>query len=233
MRPVFLLVYFMIGLVLAPLTFAWAQDVAPVVAPLEDDGGWGRWLPFVSLISESALAAILTLIGLVGTFLSPFLPGWLKALFSKMNTTEAKDWETYAAPALRRAMAYAATQMNLTPKDLKSWEEKEGFVAYALGCLRQFDGQIISFLDKDNNGVIDLLEGGAPRSGSARFLDVALMEAGAPAHVFAAPRNALSDLPQMPPPPSAPRKAKKPTQMELPEDIEAAVIASKLKPRRV
>ena len=226
MRPVFLLVYFMIGLVLAPLTFAWAQDVAPVVAPLEDDGGWGRWLPFVSLISESALAGVLALIGLVGTFLSPLMPGWLK-------TKEAKDWETYAAPAVRRAMAYAATQMRLTPKDLKSWEEKEGFVAYALGCLRQFDGQIISFLDKDNNGIIDLLEGGAPRSGSARFLDVALMEAGAPAHVFAAPRNAQSDLPQMPPPPSAPRKTKKATQMDLPEEMTASMMAAKLKPRRV
>lgn len=228
MRPVFLAVFFFAGLALQPLSFtAIAQTVPP--APV-DEAGWGAWLPFVTLVRESVVAGALTLAGLVAAYFTPKLPNWLRIIFERKETEEANTWEAYVERATRRALSYAEKKIG-PPKGLQSWEEKEGFVAFALGCLRHFNKDIVEFLDKDNNGVLDILEGARDdankRPGAARFLDTALMEAGAPAHVFERPRETAPSGRQQRPRPA------KPSQMDLEEDASAASMASKLRPRRV
>lgn len=230
MRPVYLtcLVVFAVGL----CSVALAQGAAPVPA----DGGWGAWKPLADVVLNSAIAGVVSLVGLVSSFFIPKLPSWLQTIFAKKaadkeatETREAVDWENYVRPALTRAITYGATKIGVTPDKLTSWEQKEGIVAFALGALRQFNGDIVEWFDKDGNGVIDILEGGPKRDGTARLLDVALMEAGAPAHVFEPPRNGPVAAARS----AQPRREKPSRAAEDAEAAEAASLLSRLKPKRV
>ena len=212
MRPVFLLVYFMIGLTLAPLTFAWAQDVAPIVQPAADPG---TWTSFATLLRESFTAALLAGATALLAWLSTKFQRWFGVNIDLKETLDSVEWEKYVDDVARKAFAYAQTKIGISASDLKSAEQKEGFLRWAAYFVENYNDDIMKFLDKNGNNVLDVLE--------TRLVGLA------PSHVFTQPLSADGAQGFR----AAPKPSKKASQMELPEDVSAAMMASKLKPRRV
>lgn len=215
MRPVFLLVYFMLGLTLAPLTFAWAQDAAPLVVPVAVDADPGTWTSFATLLRESFTAALLAGVTALLAWLSTKFQRWFGVNIDLKETLDSVEWEKYVDDVARKAFAYAQTKFGISASDLKSAEQKEGFLRWAAYFVENYNDDIMKFLDKNGNKVLDVLE--------TRLVGLA------PSHVFVQPLSADGAQGFR----AAPKVSKKQTQMELPEDVTAAMMASKLKPRRV
>lgn len=219
MRPVFLLAFFMIGLTLHPLTFAWAQETAPLVEPLipaiETVAEPNTWQSLATLVRESFTAALLAGVTMLLAWLSTKFQRWFGVNIDLKETLDSVEWEKYVDDVARKAFSYAQTKIGIGASDLKTAEQKEGFLRWAAYFVEHYNDDIMKFLDKNGNNVLDVLE--------TRLVGLA------PSHVFVQPLSADGAQGFRSPP-----KQKKPAaQMELPEDVAAAMMASKLKPRRV
>jgi len=149
---------------------AFAQDAVAVTptgpAPVDDS-----WAASIALIRDSLIAAILTVIAGVMSWGSTKLPAWLKAIIDKITTSEALNWEEYVSAALTKAFDVAAAKVGVDADSLETMEQKADFLGTAVGTLRKYNKDIVSYLDKDANGVIDLVE-------------LELLKRGAPAKLF-------------------------------------------------
>lgn len=116
------------------------------------------WEASIALIRDSMIATILAVIAGVISWLSSLAPAWARALIDKATTSEAVNWEDYVSTALGKAFDVAAAKVGATPENLASAEQKADFMGWAVGTLRKYNKDIVSFLDKDGNGVVDLVE---------------------------------------------------------------------------
>lgn len=152
-----ILLAFVIAFIFAAMGVAFAQDVVAVVptgpAPVDDS-----WAASIALIKDSLIATILAVIAGVMTWASSHAPAWLKAIIDKLTTSEAIEWDDHVRLALGNAFDIAAAKVGVTAENLATLEQKADFMSWAVGALRKYNKEIVAFVDKDQNGVIDLVE---------------------------------------------------------------------------
>ena len=145
------------GILLLVAAAAMAQDAVTVTptgpAPVDDS-----WAASVALIRDSLIASILAVIAGVISWASTYLPAWLKAIIDKITTSEAVEWDDYVRIAIGNAFDVAAAKVGVTAENLESMEQKADFLGTAVGTLKRYNKDIVAYLDKDANGVIDLVE---------------------------------------------------------------------------
>lgn len=134
-----------------------AQDAIAVTptgpAPVDDS-----WAASIALIKDSLIATILAVIAGVMTWASSHAPTWLKAIIDKLTTSEAIEWDDHVRLALGNAFDIAAAKVGVTAENLATLEQKADFMSWAVGALKKYNKEIVAFVDKDQNGVIDLVE---------------------------------------------------------------------------
>lgn len=143
----------------AGVTVAFAADAAPA-DPEPVQGIVSDW---AALVSSSMQAVLMTVLAGASAIFARFhLPAFLTGMVDYLTTTEAAKWEAYTQTALDKARGYAENQLlarfGLTPDKIKDAEQKSAFLGFAMSYLSRFNGDIIAYVDKDRNGVIDLLE---------------------------------------------------------------------------
>ena len=145
------------GIILIISAAAMAQDAVTVTptgpAPVDDS-----WAASIALIRDSLIATILAVIAGVISWASAHAPAWLKAIIDKLTTSEAIEWDDHVRIALGNAFDVAAAKVGVTAENLTTLEQKTDFVGWAVGALHKYNKEIVSFVDKDQNGVIDLVE---------------------------------------------------------------------------
>lgn len=165
--------------------------LVPSVALAQDGTAVSGWSSILAGARDSAIAAIS--VGLAGAL------GWIGLQFQKWTgiTFDAKetkgdlDWEHLLDRASKFVFNLASVKLNITPDKLATWEEKERFLGVALRLFRQFYPVAADWMDKNQNGIPDFLEG----HGANAVVDVdpvretleARLFESAPAEVFARP----------------------------------------------
>lgn len=146
-----------LGILLLISAAAMAQDAVAVTptgpAPVDDS-----WAASIALIRDSLIATILAVIAGVISWASAHAPAWLRAIIDKLTTSEAIEWDDHVRIALTNAFDIAAAKVGVTPENLESLEQKADFMGWAVGALRKYNKEIVSFADKDQNGIVDLVE---------------------------------------------------------------------------
>lgn len=133
----FFLVFLVAG---AGAGVAFAQDAAPAAAPEPD---------FLDLIFSTTGAAIGGLVAMVWAALKP--PPWLQAIANALTTKEALNWENLLNSALSRLRDHLKIKITEAT-------DRSQAIEVATGFLNTFYPEIVRWLDKDKNGVIDLIE---------------------------------------------------------------------------
>lgn len=159
----FMLVAFIIALVLA--AGAMAQDVV-AVAPTGPAPSGGSWQASITLARDTAVAMILAVIAGVVSWGSQHAPAWVKATLDRLTTSEAIEWDDYVRTALNGAFDVAIAKVG-PPEALTSLKDKNEFTSWAIGTLNRFNRDIVDYLDKDGNGVIDLIDAELAKRGIA------------------------------------------------------------------
>lgn len=158
-RALFLLaVLFLIAVAFAGVAFA--QDAA---APaVEDYTG-------LAGLANSALTGIATalaaLVVAVVARLWNMIPEGLRAVIehirantSLKDTTDTAAWHKSLQDLSHDGVIYAATKLGMDPKSIESWEEKNAFLKMAGAFVGKFDSDIKLLIDKDGDGVPDVVQ---------------------------------------------------------------------------
>lgn len=136
-----LVMLFALAMLAAP---AFAQEA---VAPTQPD--------MIDLVFSSAAAAATSLLAVILAFVARILPKWAGPVFDLITTTEASRWEQYQDAALDRAEAWARTKFD-------ALKDRNGYVNAVVTFLHAHNSDLLKYVDKNGNGVIDLLEARLP-----------------------------------------------------------------------
>lgn len=154
----FTLVAFVLLLLVLFTGLAFAQDAITVdqlAAPAEDYTG-------IAGLANSVLTGIASaLAGLVVAIVARLwnqIPVAVRALIEKVQTTDSKEWRENLREAAYDALVYATIQLKIDPKAIQSWEEKHAFLKLAGEFIERFDPEIKSAIDKDKNGIPDIID---------------------------------------------------------------------------
>lgn len=158
-RFVMLGVLLLIGLFLGA-GVSLAQEAGPITvdqiaAPVEDYTG-------LAGLANSALAGIASalalLIGAIVTRLWNLIPVWAQAVIDKLTTSDSVQWRENIREAALDGLMHATVKLKIDPKSIQSWEEKNAMLALAGQFIERFDPDIKALIDKDGNGIPDVLE---------------------------------------------------------------------------
>lgn len=138
---------FALLMILALAGVAFAQDAATAVEPPTD---------MIGLIFSSASAAAASIVALVLANVARFLPAGLRGVFEYFTTKSDKDWEPLLDSALNRAEAYVRAL------GIDATKNRNGWINAMAAGLWQFNPEIVKYFDKNQNGVIDFIEGYLP-----------------------------------------------------------------------
>lgn len=167
-------------------TTAFAQDAAaPAVA---------TWGDILSYWRDGAAAALATGLSVVAGWF-----GWKGEKSRKLGddakeTKEGLDWESLIDRIAKKVFNMAAIKVGITPDKIQSFEDKEGFLGWAMYFLRTHHADVAAWLDKNANGIPDFLERGdanpnVDTNGVRAELEARLFEL-APASAFKVPKGA-------------------------------------------
>lgn len=131
---------FMIGVALA-------QDAAPAAAEAPQD--------IIGLVFSSASAGAAALVMAILGVVTANAPAWVKAIVDHLTTREAFNWEGLLDSALDRAEAYARSKFD-------PLKQRNDYINAMVGFIHTFNPEIVKWLDKNQNGVIDLIEARFP-----------------------------------------------------------------------
>lgn len=187
---------------------AMAQDAVAVTptgpAPVDDS-----WAASIALIRDSLITTILAVIAGVISWGSSYAPAWLKAIIDKITTSEAIEWDDHVRIALTNAFDVAAAKVGVTAENLATMEQKADFLSWVVSTLKRYNKEIVSFADKDQNGIIDLVEVElAKRGANPKLFEVAPV----PFPVPPAPQAAMGFM-EAPQPRRGVAKAKAPADI--------------------
>ena len=145
-RFVMLGVLLLIGLFLGA-GVALAQDAAPAAVPPAPD--------LISLWFSSASAVVVSLMGALLAVATRHAPAWVVGFVDHLTTSEAVKWEALLDSAMERAEAYARSKFDLV-------KDRAGYLNAMVMFMHTFNPEIVRWADKNNNGVIDLIESRLP-----------------------------------------------------------------------
>lgn len=137
---------------------AFAQDVIAVTptSPLPEPES--TWAGMIVIMRESFTAALLAVATTALAWFATKIQAWTGGRIDLNETIEAVEWERYVDSAAAKAFAYAQSKAGITPEKLDSLREKDNFLAWALRYIGDHHDDIVSYLDKNGNNVIDVLE---------------------------------------------------------------------------
>jgi hypothetical protein len=116
------------------------------------------WADMISLIRESATASLLAAATAGLAWLSTKVQKWFGVQIDLRETMEAIEWRRHLTEGSNEAFDYAQLKTGITPDKIKTREEKDDFLGHALRYMEEFNDDIVLFLDKNGNNVLDILE---------------------------------------------------------------------------
>ena len=161
-RALFALCFVGFVILVAFAGVAAAQETGPVTvdqiaAPVAEEGYTG-----IAGLANTALTGLASglalLIAAVVTRLWNMIPVWAQAAIDKMTTTDSKEWRENVREAAYDALMHATVKLKIDPKSIQSWEEKNAFLSLAGQFITRFDPDIKALVDKDGDGIPDILE---------------------------------------------------------------------------
>lgn len=146
-----LLAVYIVLLILATVGVVFAQDA--VAAPA--DGGLEG---IITLVRDGLIAGVVALVGLALSWVQAKLPAWLSARINLAETAESLDWRKNLQEAITNGITHARIAHQLEPGDIKTWADKSKFIGTVMSFIGRYEQDIVSFFDKDQNGIPDLVE---------------------------------------------------------------------------
>jgi hypothetical protein len=139
-----------------------AQDVVspePEPAPaVEPASGGSDFSGIFKTITDSLSGALIALVtGAVG-WLTAKLAQWTGAKIQLEDTLRDLHMEDYAKKAVEKAVAYGLNKTGVTMDDLQHVQIKNQVLQFAVNFLLSQYPEVIKWLDKDNNGIIDWVQ---------------------------------------------------------------------------
>lgn len=156
-RIIFAACFFLLVLIVAFGGVAFAQaipEAALTEPPVEYTGLAG--------VANSALAGLASALALLVTMvvgrLWNMIPTAFQAMIDKLTTTDSVQWRENIRQAAYDALVHATVKLKIDPATIKTWEEKNAFLTLAGQFISRFDPDIKALIDKDGDGIPDVLE---------------------------------------------------------------------------
>lgn len=130
-----------------------APDPVPAAAPAGADV-----TPFVTLIRDTLAAALLAVLTAAAGWLTTQVSKWTAGRINLEDLTRDLQMEQYSKAAIDKAFAYALTRVGVTVEQLGDVQLRSQILQYAVGFLSSQYPEVIKWIDKDKNGVIDWVE---------------------------------------------------------------------------
>lgn len=130
-----------------------APDPVPAAAPAGADV-----TPFVTLIRDTLAAALLAVLTAAAGWLTAQVSKWTAGRVRLEDLTRDLQMETYARSAVDKAFAYAMARVGISWESLADVQARGQVLQYAVGFLSSQYPEVIKWIDKDKNGVIDFVE---------------------------------------------------------------------------
>lgn len=166
-----------------------APDPVPAAAPAGADV-----TPFVTLIRDTLAAALLAVFTAAAGWLTAQVSKWTAGRINLEDLTRDLQMEQYSKAAIDKAFAYALTRVGITPEQLGDVQLRSQILQYAVGFLSSQYPEVIKWIDKDKNGVIDFVETFLPKA------ELAAAPAAPAAAVVRKTRKARTPKPAAPAP---------------------------------
>jgi len=120
--------------------------------------------PFVTLIRDTLAAALLAVLTAAAGWLTAQVSKWTAGRINLEDLTRDLQMEQYSKAAIDKAFAYAMTRVGITPEQLGDVQLKSQILQYAVGFLSSQYPEVVRWIDKDKNGVIDFVETFLPKA---------------------------------------------------------------------
>lgn len=153
-RFVALSVLLIIGIALGA-GVAMAQDTTGTVPAVEDYTGIAG---LANSLLTGVAAALAALVVAVVSRIWNMIPTWITANIDLKQTTDSLNWRENIRQAAYDGIVHATARLKIDPASIKSWEEKNAMLALAGQFINRFDPDIKALIDKDGNGIPDVLE---------------------------------------------------------------------------
>lgn len=114
--------------------------------------------PFVTLIRDTLAAALLAVLTAAAGWLTTQVSKWTAGRINLEDLTRDLQMEQYSKAAIDKAFAYALTRVGVTVEQLGDVQLRSQILQYAVGFLSSQYPEVIKWIDKDKNGVIDWVE---------------------------------------------------------------------------
>lgn len=119
--------------------------------------------PFVTLIRDTLAAALLAVLTAAAGWLTAQVSKWTAGRINLEDLTRDLQMEQYSKAAIDKAFAYSLTRVGITPEQLGDVQLRSQILQYAVGFLSSQYPEVIKWIDKDKNGVIDFVETFLPK----------------------------------------------------------------------
>ena len=161
-RALFALCFIVFVILVAFAGVAAAQEAGPVTvdqiaAPVAEEGYTGI-AGFANTALTGLASALALIVTAVITRLWNHIPMWAQAAIDRLTTTDSKEWRENVREAAYDALMHATVKLKIDPKSIQSWEEKNAFLSLAGQFITRFDPDIKALVDKDGDGIPDILE---------------------------------------------------------------------------
>lgn len=114
--------------------------------------------PFVTLIRDTLAAALLAVLTAAAGWLTAQVSKWTAGRINLQDVTRDLQMEQYSKAAIDKAFSYAFKRVGITPEQLGDVQFRSQILQYAAGFLSSQYPEVIKWIDKDKNGVIDFVE---------------------------------------------------------------------------
>lgn len=165
-RALFALCFFFLVFFVAFAGVAFAQEAGPITvdqiaAPADYTGLAGLANSAFTGIATAIASLVVAIVARVWNL----IPEWFRAIIehvkantSLKDTTDTAAWHKSLQELSHDGVILAATKVGLDPKSISSWEEKNAFLKLAGSFVAQFDDDIKAMIDKDGDGVPDVVQ---------------------------------------------------------------------------
>lgn len=180
-------------------------SAAPAVAA-EPEAPGSDFTAIATTVKDTLTAVLIALVTAATGWLSVQLSKWTGGKIKLEDTLRDLHMEDYARRASDKAFAYALKRTGYTWDDLANVQIKSQVLRYATDFLLSQYPEVLKWIDKDNDGVIDFLETLLPSIG--RAAGPTPEQTGQVATLFAPPKKRIQVRAKRPPAaPAAPATA--------------------------
>lgn len=140
-----------------------SQFLAPDPVPAAAAAG-ADVTPFVTLIRDTLVAVLLAVLTAAAGWLTAQVSKWTAGRVRLEDLQRDLQMETYARSAVNKAFAYGLARVGVSWENLADVQARGQVLQYAVGFMRSQYPEIVRWIDKDQNGVIDWIETYLPQA---------------------------------------------------------------------